>query len=183
MHPSLRQRGISLIEVLVAVLIFSIGLIGMAGLMVMAARSNHAAYLRTQVTFLADSMADRMRANPIGVWSGWYNGANFPTDAKASCDVLVIVAAGGQAGCSPEQLAAHDKYAWSQMLKNLLPGASARIACTGAGAVGYNPTAQINARPPYGGTCEMTLSWTERGAGSGMYGKAVTQTFAWVFQP
>jgi type IV pilus assembly protein PilV len=68
------QRGITLIEVLVAVLIFSIGLLGVAGLLVMSVRSNHAAYLRTQVTFLAQSMADRMQANPIGVWSGDYNG-------------------------------------------------------------------------------------------------------------
>ncbi len=43
-----RQRGVSLIEVLMAVLIFSIGLIGLAGLMVISTRSNHSAYLRTQ---------------------------------------------------------------------------------------------------------------------------------------
>ena len=55
-----RQRGISLIEVMMSVLIFSIGLIGLAGLMVMSTRSNHSAYLRTQATFLANNMVDQI---------------------------------------------------------------------------------------------------------------------------
>ena len=83
-----RQRGVSLIEVLMAVLIFSIGLLGMAGLLVMATRSNHSAYLRTQVTFLAGSLADRMRANPVGVWTGNYNCSQLSGDHRAppACD-------------------------------------------------------------------------------------------------
>ena len=65
-----------------AVLIFSIGLIGLAGLMVMATRSNHTAYLRTQATFLATNMADRMRANPVAVWSNAYNKTLPITDTR-----------------------------------------------------------------------------------------------------
>ncbi len=65
--PSPRvQRGVSMIEVLVAVLIFTVGLIGLGGLLITATKSNASAYVRTQVTFLANNMADRMRANPPG---------------------------------------------------------------------------------------------------------------------
>ena len=170
-----RQRGASLIEVLVAVLIFSVGLVGLAGLLVMATRSNHAAYLRTQVTFLAGNMADRMRANPVGVWSGAYDAASYSAiSGSTSCDK--------NTACSAASVASRDRQEWSRLLATLLPGADAAIACDRSGA-GYDPVAQLNRRPPYGGHCEMTISWSERGAGDAAHRGAATQTFAWGFQP
>lgn len=169
-----RQRGASLIEVMIAVLIFSIGLIGLAGLLVMATRSNQSAYLRTQVAFLAHNMADRMGANPVGVWGGDYDGA-YPVSANQDCT---------SAGCTPAQLATHDKGLWSSQLATFLPaGATANIACS-KDNTGYTPTPdQVNMRPPYGGTCHMTLTWSERGAGDKSKRIAAPQTFAWEFQP
>jgi type IV pilus assembly protein PilV len=169
------QRGVTLIEVLIAVLIFSIGLIGVAGLLVMSARSNHAAYLRTQVTFLAQSMADRMQANSIGVWRGNYDGT-YPNGNAQDCT----------AGCTPQQLALHDQGAWSSQLLTFLPaGVEASIACNNAG-MGYAPTAeQLALRPPYGGTCKMAVTWTERsnGAPDSTGSDHPPQTFEWEFQP
>lgn len=171
-----RQRGISLIEVLMAVLIFSVGLIGLAGLMVMATRSNHAAYLRTQVTFLAGNMADRMRANPMGLWNGAYNANGYPTATKQTCSKA--------APCTPAQVAVRDQYEWSQLLKTLLPEASsATISCTGKAGLGYDPTPQMGMRPPYGGTCAMTISWIERKVVATPVSDPPTQSFAWEFQP
>lgn len=169
-----RQRGVSLIEVLVSVLIFSIGLVGLAGLLVMATRSNHAAYLRTQVTFLADGMADRMRANPMGVWGGAYNRTDYPAAAST---------AGCSAGCTPTELATYDRNLWSSQLRTFLPNPTARIDCAADGA-GYAPSSnQLAMRPPYGGSCAMHISWSERGAGDGAHRAAATQTFDWEFQP
>ena len=170
-----RQRGASLIEVMVAVLIFSVGLIGVAGLLIMATRSNHAAYLRTQVTFLAHSMADRMRANPMGVWSASYNSDSYPIASTQQCDT----------GCTPSQLAAHDQGMWSRQLSTFLPDATASIKCTNGGA-GYAPSAdQMAMRPPYGGSCSMKITWSERAvSGKIASGSEIpTQTFAWEFQP
>jgi len=172
-----RQRGISLIEVMMAVLIFSIGLIGLAGLLVMATRSNHAAYLRTQVTFLAGSMADRMRANPVGVWNGDYGaatGTTYPNKTTQDCST----------GCTPKQLADHDQGMWSNQLNTFLPpGAKATIACSNGNA-GYAPSVdQLAMRPPYGGNCAMNISWSERGAGDPKHRDAELQTFTWEFQP
>jgi len=115
-----RQRGVSLIEVLVAVLIFSLGLIGMAGLMMLATRSNQSAYLRTQVAFLANGIADRMRANPIAVWDGSYNSKALPTSTTQDCT---------SSGCTPDQLAAHDLGEWSGQLKTFLATPAATINC------------------------------------------------------
>jgi type IV pilus assembly protein PilV len=61
-HSS-RQRGATLIEVLIAVVVLSIGLLGLAGLQVTSVQSNHSAYQRSQASLLANDLADRMRAN------------------------------------------------------------------------------------------------------------------------
>ena len=173
-----RQRGVSLIEVMMAVLIFSIGLLGLASLMVMATRSNHAAYLRTQVVFLANNMASRMSANPAGVWNGSYNSNAYPVAAaSAGC--------GSGSACGSAALATHDQQMWSSQLRVFLPSPKAAISCTGVGAVGYNPMSQINYRPPYGGTCQMTIEWTETATGNQatQSAGAITQNFTWSFQP
>ena len=167
------QQGISLIEVLVAVLIFSVGLIGLAGLMVMAMRANQAAYQRTQVTFLADGMADRMRANALGVWRGNYDGKDYPLPGSTNCE---------QAACSPTSLAMHDRQVWSSLLTAFLPDPAATISCTKA--TSYTPAADyLNRRPPYGGHCAMTISWSERNSGDASHRDTTRQTFAWEFQP
>jgi type IV pilus assembly protein PilV len=173
------QRGVSLIEVLIAVLIFCIGLIGLAGLLVMATRSNHAAYVRTQVSFLANNMADRMRANPIGLWTNAYDGTASPIAATTpmACDTST--------SCTPAQIAVRDQQIWSGMLTTLLPGvAGTSIACNTAIA-GAVPTAQIPMRPPYGGSCTMIIKWAEQGLANGdSHTTAATlQSFTWVFQP
>lgn len=172
MHVMSRQRGFSLIEVLVAVLIFSIGLLGLASLMIMSTRSDQAAYMRTQVAFLAQSMADRMSANPVGVWNGNYN-TTYPNTTTQTCDATT--------GCSPANLANYDQQMWSAQLNTFLPNPSAQITCTNPTA--YTPsTSQLNLRPPYGGNCYMTIQWQERGVGPNKQ-QSTTQKFGWNFQP
>lgn len=163
-------RGVTLIEVLVAMLVFSLGLIGAAGLMAMAARANQAAYLRTQVSFLAQNMAERMHANLIGVWRGDYDG-NYPDAGAQDC----------VAGCTPSQLAQHDRQSWSGQLQTFLPpGPEATIRCDQDGLLHAPSREQIALRPPYGGHCRMTIMWAER---SSVDAKASPQTFTWAFQP
>lgn len=176
MQVQSRQRGISLIEVMMAVLIFSVGLIGLASLMVMATRSNHAAYLRTQVVFLANNMAGRMSANPVGVWNGDYNSLVYPVSSGS-------VGCGSGAACSAADLATHDQILWSGQLQTFLPSPAAQITCGGVGSAGYNPSSQMTMRPPYGGTCNMKITWSEQGTGDKNTQVNTLQTFNWEFQP
>ncbi|MEO6967314.1 MAG: type IV pilus modification protein PilV [Rhodanobacteraceae bacterium] len=175
-RPSMRTRGFTLIEVLIAVLIFSVGLLGMAGIMILSVQSNHAGFQRTQVSVLAQNMADRMRANPIGIWDGGYNNAFYPVaTAEPAC-----YPAGP---CSPDNVATHDQVQWSQLLTTFLPSdglLDANILCTPAAGSPVTP-AQYPLRPPYDGTCAMTITWTEQSVA--IKGVASAQTFAWVFQP
>ncbi|MBS68395.1 MAG: type IV pilus modification protein PilV [Pseudomonas sp.] len=67
------QRGATLIEVLVAMLVLSIGLLGLAGMQMTALKSNQSAYYRSQATVLAYDIIDRMRANRTDALNGVYD--------------------------------------------------------------------------------------------------------------
>lgn len=67
------SAGFSLVEVLVALVILSIGLLGLAGLQTRGVRDNHGAYLRTQATLSAKDLVDRMRANRSAALAGAYD--------------------------------------------------------------------------------------------------------------
>ncbi|WP_205287725.1 type IV pilus modification protein PilV [Luteibacter yeojuensis] len=176
--PSPRaQRGVSMIEVLVAVLIFTIGLIGLGGLLITATKSNASALVRTQVTFLANSMADRMRANPLGLWNAKYDSTNYPISGTLPvCDA--------SKGCAPADVALRDQIVWSQQLKDSLPAVGpTSIQCV----KGANPpdSSLYSKRPPYNGTCTMTITWAERGltGGDDKVAAGNLQSFTWVFEP
>ena len=59
----MRQNGFTLLEVLVAMVIVSIGLVGLAGLMMTSAKNNQSAYYRSQASWMAYDIIDRIRAN------------------------------------------------------------------------------------------------------------------------
>lgn len=176
-----------MLEVLIAVLVFSLGMLGLAGLLIFAIQSNHVAYLRTQATFLAHNMASRMGANPVGLWGGGGTSDYTITAIKPPGTAVPSCAS----GCTPAELATRDIDAWSQQLHTFLPEAAATITCDES-ALTYAPsTVQITLRPPYGGTCTMTVKWNEAGGAGGSKQGSVQagaqgqrpQTFVWVFQP
>lgn len=79
-----QQRGATLIEVLVAMVILAIGLLGLAGLQTVSVQSNQGAYYRSQATILANDMADRMRANRTAALAGNYVITSFPTSSASN---------------------------------------------------------------------------------------------------
>lgn len=138
-RPNIRilrnQNGFSMVEILITVLVLSLGLLGMAGLITTGMRSNAVAQYRSIATQQTLDMADRMRANLVAVRAGSYDAitANIPTsnDCVAS-------------ECSAAQMAAYDHAQWNTANSRSLPG--------GAGTVVGNLTAGF----------VITLMWTEK---------------------
>ncbi|MBN3562479.1 type IV pilus modification protein PilV [Amphritea spongicola] len=88
------EKGSSLIEVLIAVVIISIGLLAVAGLQAVALKSNNGSYLRSQATFLAYDLADRMRAAPDSAVNGDYDDAQGGDRAQWDAQVLNLLGPG-----------------------------------------------------------------------------------------
>ena len=181
-------RGFTLLEVLVALLIFSLGLIGIAGLLTVSVVTNHSAYLRTQAIFLAQGMADRMHANPLGLWNSSYQLNTPTTPPTAPTGATPTASANVQncltASCTYAQVATRDLQVWQNELLTFLPNAGVAIKCT-VPPVATAPTAlQLLSLPPYSTTCEIELSWTQMAVqDQTAVQAAVPEIFDWVFQP
>ncbi|MGB5305176.1 MAG: type IV pilus modification protein PilV, partial [Gammaproteobacteria bacterium] len=105
-------RGFSLLEVLIAILILSIGLLGLASLQSNGMRFNHTSYLRSQATVLSYGIADTMRANRSASLNGDYD-TDFTENA---------------ATFTGSGLAQTDLNTWKTQLETLLPGGEGLIS-------------------------------------------------------
>jgi type IV pilus assembly protein PilV len=118
-QPS-RHSGFTLVEVLVTLVILSVGLLGVAALHTASLRNNLDSALRSQASALASDIADRMRANRNAALGGTYNLAM--TDATPTLTGTPTVA----------QL---DLNAWRTSLAQVLP--------SGTGSVNVNNVTDI----------------------------------------
>lgn len=107
-----RTRGFTLIETLVALLVLSIGLLGVAALQLSSLRANQGAAMRSQATFLAYDILDRMRSNRLAAIAGGYD--------------IALGAAGGTGS-----QAADDLTAWKASLNTTLPSGDGSVARNG----------------------------------------------------
>lgn len=85
-----KHRGFTLLEVLIALLVLSIGLLGLAALQTSGLRSNQMATMRTLATQIAYDMTDRMRANPTGMTNLEYIIATDETPAASPATTAEI---------------------------------------------------------------------------------------------
>jgi type IV pilus assembly protein PilV len=145
-----RSRGFSLIEVMVALVVISVGLLGLAKMQALSLSSTNAARLRSLAAIEAASLASAMHANRA------YWAVNYPTISTAgtaitSSDGGLVGAtdcslSGGAAPCSPTQLAASDLNEWVTNFAGLFPAGNAAIACTAV-------TTPLS--------CTIQIGWTE----------------------
>ena len=104
------ERGYTLIEVLIAMLVFSLGLLGMAGLQIAGLKQNQNAYVRSQALVAAGDIADRMRSNLAGVNADNYFGNEKSSAAlNTSCDNKT---------CTAAELAVYDLDNWKFQLQS-----------------------------------------------------------------
>jgi len=135
-----RQRGFNLLEVLIALIVLSVGLLGLAALQNMGLRLGNESYQRTQATMLIYEMIDRMRANAAGVQAGDYALSTTNTAPALSQDCTL-----GGVTCSAADMATYDMNQWISIItgtnngtnvvqspaRPALPGAKASIVSAG----------------------------------------------------
>ncbi len=113
------QRGFSLVEVLIALIIMSVGMLGIAGLYVQSMQAGRTALFRHHAVTLAGDVADRIRANPrAGVAYAGIGADNNCVGAGIDCD----------AG----QMAANDILLWKQQAAESLPNGDIVVAFNNA---------------------------------------------------
>lgn len=111
------QRGFSLLEVLVALILLSVGLLGLAGLQVTSLRHNVDSLTRSQATLAADAILERVRANKA-------NALDYATEFADG-----VATSGDEA--SHSALATTDLAAWKSQLADTLPGGQGQIGVAG----------------------------------------------------
>ncbi len=158
-----RSAGFSLVEVLVALIVICVGLLGIAKMQALALSNTTSARLRSLAAIEAASLASAMHADR-GYWTTFLpgstvsasGGAATSTDGTLQGELTAAAAAGadnyctqGAAGsvapCKPVQVAAVDLQTWAADLNGLMPSSQASIQC--------------DPGPPL--TCSISLNWVE----------------------
>ncbi len=141
-HSLHRARGFTLVEALVALVVLSIGMLGIAALYVESLRAGRTALVRTTAVNLASDMADRIRANRAG-------GVTYDKDADDAGTLSDDCEQdGASASCTPAVMANHDKAIWDAEVVRSLPAGIAQIDFTAG-----TPNAYV-----------ITVSWAEQEA-------------------
>ena len=145
-----RARGFSLMEVMVALVVSTIGLLGLAKMEALALSSTSVAGSRSLAAIEAASLAAAMHANP-GYWAANTAPASIvissapggnPYSAAPACTVV------GASSCAPQAMAFNDLNQWAGAVNAVLPGYLATITCS-------------QANLPV--TCTIQLQWAENG--------------------
>lgn len=123
-HSSARAHGFTLVEVLVALLILAIGLLGLAALQTTGMRFNQESSLRSQAILIAYDIVDRIRANPIGKAAGDY-------DSVSATATFTAPACIGTVNCSPDNIATFDLASWKARIAAALPAGTGAISTSG----------------------------------------------------
>jgi type IV pilus assembly protein PilV len=175
MHSKKSTAGFTMLEVLIAIVVIAFGLLGVAGLQVVALKNNQSAAYRLIATTLANDMVDRVKTNAVGASDLLYDQPELDAYTTQVPECLSL------AGCSPQQLAQNDRFEWAQLVAAALPGGRA-IVCLDS-----TPDDGLNAAAP---ACD-------RAAGTALYAVKIwwndernqaadpnrPMRFSWAFNP
>lgn len=110
-----RQAGVGLLEVMITVIVISVGLIGMAGLQVATKRAGFQATQRTLALTLANDMMQRLTLNPASL-ATYATGANPLGSGSIASAPTKCLGTAAAANCTAAQLAAWDRWEWEQRI-------------------------------------------------------------------
>lgn len=146
-----RRSGIGLIEVLIALIVLSIGFLTAARMQMQGLRDSQNAYHRSQALLLVGDMMDRMRNNPTGVAEGHYDGKLTGELSAPGCPAT---------GCDARQVSERDLYDWSAQLRPL--GSSTGFVPV-LPAVSDTDYATGSISEPVDGVYTLSMNWRESG--------------------
>jgi type IV pilus assembly protein PilV len=162
MAPRHAASGFSMIELLVAVLVMGIGVLGIAALQMVSLQNNRAALIRADAVALAYDMMDRIRANPLGNVPGLaYDGLELEADPPNATNCSTN-------DCTAAQMVAFDSALW----KCQLGAYNELAACIAWRTAGLLPPLAIQAGLPNGdgaidvensGIVRITVQWSDAG--------------------
>ena len=143
--PTMRERGFSLVEVMVALVICAVGLLGLAKMESLALSSTSVANSRSLAAIEASSMAAAMHANP-GYWAAGFAPTTTIVSAANNFSAAPACFTAGTTSCTPSAMAFYDLQQWAIALAAVLPGYVATITCSTTG---------------FPVTCTIQIQWTE----------------------
>jgi len=149
-----KQRGVGLVEILVAVVIISIGFLAAASMQIQGMRFSQGAYFRSQAYFMASDIIDRMRNNPRAVTAGLYDDKVIsPTAANPNC---------GNGNCNFQDMVDQDIFDWSSAIHNLNGNSNFVPALPSGPNVAAGGKIELVTPDQY----RITLTWAENVNGS-----------------
>jgi type IV pilus assembly protein PilV len=151
---ALRACGFTMVEVLVALVVLAVGMLGVASLFAISIHSGASALERLQAVSLAEDMAERIRANRRA-------GSTYAVTNTTASDNICVGAP--SAPCTSTQLARNDVYVWQQQIAALFPGASP------VGTI----TVVDPGSPDLPMTYTITVQWSEQNAATDSYSLTV----------
>lgn len=156
------QQGFTLIEVMIALFILSVGMLGTSAMLLEGQRSAVNTSSETLAIEIAGNIVERMRANIAGVNMGAYN---LFTTAGATSFVSCI----NTTGCTPVQKAEFDAYMTNQEIQYLFPESADGVATVSGAGLGSVFTIQIN--------------WKEAVSDSDTTGAIESRNYTMIFEP
>lgn len=171
--PATGQGGFSLLEVLVALLVFTLAILAVTTLQTNAKRSSFEAVQRSTANFLAHDIIERMRANPgklADYLTSGLGGSSIGAEPSPNCSASA-------SPCTPAQMAAHDLWEWEQAID----GAAEQSAGGSTGGL-VSPTGCITSDAAgASGNYVVAIAWkgkealsnptsSDCGSGTGNYG-------------
>ena len=144
-----REHGFSLLEVMIALLVLSVGLLGIAGLQTVSLKFNHQSYERSQATLLISEMIEKIAANPVATRAGDFDNVTVGLTAAS----YVGTYGSCPATCTSTNLARFDIFRWKSAIED------PRRLAQGQGSIARVFT------PPIGATTQhvfnVTVTWVE----------------------
>lgn len=150
-----RQRGFSLLEVLIALLLVGFWTLGSARMLTSTTQLEKTAEFRSAAVILASDLLERMEANKTAASTGAYVYSGTSSDTPPACSAVA---------CSATDLATFDLAEWQAKLNTRLPSATVAVTSPAAG----NPFSYT-----------VTINWSDRRTAQTYATTGTTETFAY----